>query len=97
MLAVTILNYLNREYDEPVIKRFYRALNLFTKGYGVVMISPAGNAARFDPIITGWPSVLSKRFPPLIVAGAVDLANGEKSDYSQSGKFLTVSAPGAVQ
>ena len=77
-------------------KRLIRVFKLLIELFEVVVVSPAGNNAKFRLSIEGYPSVLSRRFP-IIVAGSVDLGSGERSENSQEGQFLTVSAPGTVE
>ena len=81
----------------PVFVAFLKnVLRTLINRYAVVIVVTAGNDAPYVPYIEDYPEVLGNDFP-IIVTGAVDLADGEMSDYSQTGPQLTVGAPGSVQ
>ena len=94
--TVLSLQQLLQTDEKSVSKRITQAIELLTNAYEVVVTSPSGNDADIHGPVSDYPSVLSRKYP-LIVVGAVDLFNGERSVYSQKGKFVTVHAPGTVQ
>ena len=82
--------------DAYTVARLKQLVNEIVNTHGVVLVSPAGYALGPDPKI-GYPSAMSEdKSTSIIVAGSVDLANGEISSYTQPGPYITVGAPGTV-
>ena len=89
-------------HDETYVGKKVRSIvRLLIENFGVVVLSPADHNDG-EKLVEGYPSVYAVEPPllPIIVAGAVDLVNGNihQSTYAKGpASYLTVGAPGAVQ
>ena len=86
----------NDEMDENTIEYMEVMFEIMIEKYQTIIVAAAGNSAPEIPNIHEYPAKLAGKLD-IIAVGAVDLSNGEASDYSQGGPLLTVSGPGAVE